>query len=194
MNEVVFEYQLTFEECRRIVLGASPKTNRAIAVILVGIVVIGAGGAIASHEWIGALATVAFIAFCLVTRFWIASRRFWNSALGIQEPRTVTFNEEGIVSKSESVELKYPWSQFSSAKETEEFFVLLTPRSGRAIAIPKRGLVSAEDEVRFRSMLESHAPVTYGDQIIRRSLAIRLLLLSVAVILITVVYVVVRVN
>jgi len=189
MDEVVFEYQLTYDECRRILLGASPKANRAVIIILLGIAVIGAGGAIASHEWIGALATVTFISFCLTMRIWHMPRRIWKYGLGIQEPRKVTFNRDGIVSKSESVELKFPWSRFSSTRETKEFFVLLTSRNAPEIVVPNRGLRTAEDEKRLRSILEAHAPVTYGDRVIRRGLAMKLLLLSVSVIVIVFIYV-----
>jgi hypothetical protein len=198
MDEVVIEYQLTFDESRRALLGASPKTNRALVIIMVGAELIAAASTIGNNEptWSIVLASVEVIVFAvfLVRRFWLVPRRYWRVMPGVQEPRTVTFGNQAIVSKSESVETTYEWSQFSSTRETSEFFFLVPRKRVMGFAIAKRGLRSTEDEMRLRLLFESHAPLTSEDPLVRPGLVIKLFLVSLIVMLSILIYVEVRLS
>jgi hypothetical protein len=198
MDGVVIEYQLTFAESRRALLGASPKTNRALVTIMVGAELIAAASTIGNKDptWSIVLAIVEVIVFAvfLMLRFWIVPMRYWRAIPGTQEPRTVTVDNRAIVSKSESVETTYGWSQFSSTRETSEFFFLLPRKRAMGFAIAKRGLRSTADEVRLRLLFESHAPLTSEDPLVRRGLIVKLFLVCLIVMLSLLVYVEVRIS
>lgn len=198
MDEVVIAYQPTFDEGRRALLGASPRTNRALIIILVGAALIAAVSVVGNNEpkWsimLGIVELIVFVGF-LVLRFWLIPRRYWKLFPGVQEPRTVTVDDQGINLKSESVETSYVWSSFSRTRETSEFFFLLPRDRAVGFAIAKRGVKSTEDEAKLRLLLESHAPLTSEDRLLRPGLAAKLVLISLIVILIMFVYVEARIN
>jgi hypothetical protein len=194
MDEVVIEYQLTSDESRRALLGASPKTNRAFIFIMVEAAISAAALAIAHDQPLLEIFIVIIIADALVMKFWLAPKRYWKLTLGVQEPRTVTVDSQGIVSKSESVEERYEWSRFSGTRESSEFFFLLPAKNATGIALPKRGLRSTEDEAELRLLFESHAPLTTEDRILRRGLAAKLAVLSLSVLLFVFIYVEIRIH
>jgi hypothetical protein len=194
MDEVVLEYQLTPDDIRPILWGASPKTNRMFVGIIVSVAFVVVAAASANHELILAVILVALPADVLVTRFWIAPRRYWRLTLGVREPKELKIDNQGITSKSESVEIRYEWSRFSGTRETNDYFYLLPSKDSTGIAFPKRGLRSTDDEEKLRTIFEFHAPVTREDRITRPGLVSKLVLLSLTVILVMFIYVEVRIH
>jgi hypothetical protein len=193
MDDVTLEYQLTLDEYRRMRSGPSPKTNRVIVSIIVGYALVAVLGAITSHKYLAFIPIFAFALFCLFARTF-GPRRYWKTHSGIQSPRTVTFTPEGIEATSQTMDIRYTWSHFSRTRETGEFFFLVPIESGAAIAVPKRALRSHEDEARMRSILESRAPVSSEDRLLRKGLAVWLWIFSAVVILTTIIYVEYRIR
>ena len=193
MDDVTLEYQLTLEEYRRMRSGPSRKTNRVVASIIVGYAFVAVLGAITSHEYVAFIPILVFVSLCLFARV-IGPRRYWKTHSGIQGPRTVTFTSEGIETKSQTLESRYLWSHFLRTRETGEFFFMVPVESGIVIAVPKRALRSNEDNARLRAILESHAPVSSEDRLLRKGLAVWLCIFSAVVILITVIYVECRIH
>jgi hypothetical protein len=194
MDEVVLEYQLTPDDIRPILWGASPKANRVIIVIIVSVALVVVAAAVANHELIVAVIFVALPGDVLVTRFWIAPKRYWRLTLGVREPKELKVDNQGITSKSDSVEIRYEWSRFSGTRETNDYFYLLPSKDSTGIAFPKRGLRSTDDEEKLRTIFEFHAPVTREDGITRPGLVSKLVLLSLTVILVMFIYVEVRIH
>ena len=198
MDGVVIEYQLTYNESRRALLGASPKTNRALVTIMLGAELIAAASTIGNkdHTWSIVLVIVEVIVFAVffALRFWLVPRRYWRANPQTHEPRTVTVGNQAIVSKSETAETTYEWSEFSSTRETSEFFFLVPRKRAMGFAVAKRGLRSTDDEARLRLLFESHAPLTSEDPLVRRGLVVKLFLVSLIVLLTMLVYVEVRIS
>jgi hypothetical protein len=162
--------------------------------ILVGVTLIATASAIIDHEVALAIVFVVFFAACLLFRLWITPRRLWRTAPGIREPRRVTINDEGVVSEVGSIETRFDWSQFAGTRETNEYLYFFPSQNSARFAIPKRGLRSVEDAAMLRTLIERHAPAIPEDRLMRPGLASKLVLLSLAVILLMIVIVEVQIR
>jgi hypothetical protein len=150
VDDVVLEYQITWAEFRRAQIRAVPM--RAVDIVG-GVTLVCVLIGVTDHQpfW-----TYYGIVFCLVFSFlmsYVAPRRIWNSGLGFQEPVKVTINDQGIIRKSASLEIKLEWSRFQRVRESKEFFILMPRKKIGAFLILKRGLDSAVDENRLRQLL-----------------------------------------
>jgi hypothetical protein len=156
MDEVVLQYQITWEEFRGGQMRAIPNRGYLmIAVLTFGPILIGVTTGDAFWIYYG----VAFALFFFLMASFIGPKRYWNAAIGFQEPRTVTINDEGVTSKSASLEMKLPWSRFGYVRESKGYFTLMPKKKLGAFMIVKRGLSSTSDEQTLRRLLETHLTI-----------------------------------
>ena len=153
MGSVVLQYQISFEEFRRGLVRATPlKSLAVIAGLLIFFVLYGA----AAKDWgwifFGGGFVVVFAFMALVA----TPRRYWKAGIGLQEPRTITLSDAGILNTSPSLEMKLEWSRFGRVRETKEFFILMPKKRVGAFMILKRGLVAPGDEQRLRALFATH--------------------------------------
>jgi hypothetical protein len=160
MVEVVIEYRLTWREWRRIYWGASTKKS-AYAFVVVFAFVFGLSTLVFSDRSLVLVIVIAIFAAQYVGwTFWIAPRRYWNSAVGVQEAKRVEVSDEGVVRTSESLQETLGWDQFRSLKEADGYFILVGRPGCGSVFLPKRGLATIEDEDTLRRLILGHIP--YG--------------------------------
>jgi hypothetical protein len=90
--------------------------------------------------------------------FLVNPRFSWKNGLGIQDPKTITVDEQGIASKGSAIELRLSWSQIESAIENTDYFIATPMGRSIAIFIPKRALRSKGDEEELRALFVSYVP------------------------------------
>jgi hypothetical protein len=158
MDDVVLEYRLTWREWRRTYWGASTKKS-VYAFILVFAFVFSLSTLVFSDRSIALVIVVAiFAAQYVVWTFWIAPRRYWNSAVGVQEAKRVEVSDEGILRTSESLEERLGWGLFRSLKDANGYFILVGRPGSVSVYLPKRGLSSAECEGALLRLILRHLP------------------------------------
>jgi len=158
MDEVIIEYRLTWREWRRIYWGASTKKS-LYAFVLVFAFIFGLSTLAFSDHSIALVIVIAIIAAqYVVWTFWIAPRRYWNSAVGEQEAKRVKVSDEGIVRTSESLEERLGWERFRSLKDASEYFILVGRPGSGSVFLPKRGLRAVEDEGALLRLILRHIP------------------------------------
>lgn len=177
MEEMTLEYELTWEEFRRSQMGASRGKPILLNVVVCFSLLILAALEASDHAWIWLALTVAFVAWFLSASLWIGPKRAWKVGIGAQEPRTVTFSNDGIDRASESLKIRLEWTRFSSVRETNDFFIFVPKKSQSSFSIPKRVFRSQDDEEAFRSLVEKHLESAPSDR--RFFIGILLLVLAV---------------
>jgi len=158
MDEVVIEYQLTWSEWRTIYWGASAKKS-VWAFVVFFVFFFGLSALVfADHSetWAIAIAVLAFA--YIVSSSWITPRRYWNSAVGVQEAKRVAVSDEGVVRRSESLEERLDWGRFRRLKVTKDYFILVGRPGTGSLYIPKRGLATAHDEATLLELILRHLP------------------------------------
>jgi hypothetical protein len=157
-GSVVIEYQLTWGEWRRIYWGASMKKSiSAFALFFAfffGITTL----LFANHYQVAAIVIATLALVSVVSRFWVAPRRYWNSAIDVQEAKHVTISDAGIVRTSESLEERFAWDRFRSVKDAKDYFILKGPSGSASVYLPKRGLLTPEDEDELLRLILGHIP------------------------------------
>jgi hypothetical protein len=138
--------------------GASAKKS-AYAFVLVFAFVFGLATLIFSDRSIALVIVIAiFAAQYVVWTFWIAPRRYWNSAVGVQEAKRVHVSDEGIIRTSESLEERLGWQRFRSVKDARGYFILVGQPGTGSVFLPKRGLLALEDEGAMLRLILRHLP------------------------------------
>jgi YcxB-like protein len=156
VEEVVLEYQATWEEFRRGQMRAIPNKGLAVmALITLGAILLGLTSKDSFWIYYGVAFAILFFLMAVV----FGPRRAWNAGIGFQEPRKVTINDKGVVSKSNSLEMKLEWSRFRYVRESKDLFLLMPKKKMSGFMIVKRGLASASDERALRHILERHLTV-----------------------------------
>jgi hypothetical protein len=69
----------------------------------------------------------------------------WKSNFSLQQPRTMTFDDEGIESISTIESVRWKWPTFCNWAETSEMFALRLPNKS-VLIIPKRAASEAQQE------------------------------------------------
>ena len=155
MDEVVIHYQLTWREWRRIYWGASTKRS-VTAFILVFLFAFGLSTLAVSESLVLVIVVAVFAAQYVVWTFWIAPRRYWNSAVGVQEAQRVVVSDDGVLRTSASLEERLDWERFSGVKIAKRYVILLGRPGTQAVFLPKRGLSSPDDEIALRRLVDAH--------------------------------------
>jgi hypothetical protein len=158
MDEVVFEYRLTWVEWRRIYWGATTKKTISTFVLFFAFVFGLAGLAIDDDNLAWVIVIAIFAAQYVVWTFWVAPRRYWNTAVGVQEAKRVEISDEGVLRKSESLEEKLGWEGFRSLKVAKRYFILVGRPGSGSVFLPKRGLTTTEDESTLLRVILRHIP------------------------------------
>ena len=158
MGEVVLDYQLTWNEWRKIYWGASLKKNAVTFLVFFAFVYGLHAVAIASHNVAWAVGVAIFTFLYVTWTFGVTPKRYWNSAPDVQEAKRVAVSEEGVLRTSESLEEEFRWEQFRSLKETKSYFILLGPPGAASVYLPKRALRTSDDGDRLRQMVLRHVP------------------------------------
>jgi hypothetical protein len=94
----------------------------------------------------------------IVSSSWITPRRYWNSAVGVQEAKRVAVSDEGVVRRSESLEERLDWGRFRRLKVTKDYFILVGRPGTGSLYIPKRGLATAHDEATLLELILRQLP------------------------------------
>ncbi|HEY5262810.1 MAG TPA: YcxB family protein [Acidimicrobiales bacterium] len=155
---IVIGYQLTWGEWRRIYWGASMKKSISAFALFFGFFFGISTLLFANHNQVAAIVIAILALVSVVSRFWIAPRRYWNSAIGVQEAKRVEIGDEGIVRTSESLEERLAWDRFRSASDTKDYFILKGPSGSASVYLPKRGLRTPEDEAVLLRLILTHIP------------------------------------
>ncbi|MGC2169626.1 MAG: YcxB family protein [Acidimicrobiales bacterium] len=125
----------------------------ALGMLILGFGVIGLGRVGTGEVFVGIGVLYAGLALWM----WESvPRRSWKSAVGIQEPVRVVFNEAGISATSAESQSSVSWRHYPYSKERSDFYLLQRSRRSVGRIVPKKGFASSADEKKFRSMLEAH--------------------------------------
>jgi hypothetical protein len=157
MDEVVIQYQLTWREWRRVYWGVSTKRS-AYAFILVFLFVFGLSTLAVAQSLALVIVVAVFAAQYVVWTFWIAPRRYWNSAIGVQEAKRVVISDEGVRRASTSLDERFGWDRFSAVKIAKRYVIFLGRPGTPSVFLPRRGLSSADDERALRRLIDVHLP------------------------------------
>src|SRR5271154_1034863 len=117
-DSIVIEYELTWNEWRKIFWGASAKkVISAFALFftfffVVSLLVFNGD----SRLWAIVISILGVVS--VASNFWVAPRRYWNAASGAREAKHVEVSDEGIVLASASLEERLAWDHFRSVKDT----------------------------------------------------------------------------
>ena len=84
--------------------------------------------------WIGVFLVIWFVVFRLLRG---AGTSLWEAEPTLQQPRTMTFDDEGVTVTQPASESRIHWSAFIGTIETEHVIILREPGSA-FLAIPKR--------------------------------------------------------
>ena len=158
MDEVVIEYQLTWHEWRRIYWGASTMKSIVTFILAFAFAFGLLGLAFADHSVAWVIVIAIFAAQYVVWTLWVAPRRYWKSALGVQEATRVEISDDGIIRKSDSLEERLDWERFRSVKDANGYFVLVGRPGSRSVFLPKRGLTAGEAEGELLRLILRHVP------------------------------------
>jgi hypothetical protein len=151
VTEIILEGQWTRSECfRAIRLSQSwwPESVTAVGVAIVALIF--------RPHILWALGGGALVIAMTTISFWAIPGKFWNQGIGTQEPRRSTINDDGIRTKSSSLEIFLEWSRYSRSRETREFYFLRFKRNMFATPIRKASFQTTDDEAFFRSLLRAH--------------------------------------
>ena len=94
-----------------------------------------------STSW---LIIVGYVALCwtsLALRSYIQCRN-WMA----RQPRTMTFNDSGVLVKTESGEHRYEWKAFSSLRPRSDGYLLTLAKSRLFYSMPSRAFSSPAEE------------------------------------------------
>jgi hypothetical protein len=155
---IVIEYRLTWGEWRRIYWGASMKKSISAFALFFSFFFVISTLLFANHNQVAAIVVAILALVSVVSRFWIAPRRYWNSAVDVQEAKHVAISDEGIVRTSESLEERFAWDRFRSVKDVKNYFILKGPSGSASVYLPKRGLPTTEDEDVLLRLILLHIP------------------------------------
>jgi hypothetical protein len=158
VDEVVLEYQLTFDEFRQGRLGGSFRKNLIFIVLVCFLAAIFTVASIAGHSVTEAILSPALAIGFIWLTLWFEPKRMWNQQIGQQEPRTVTFGDDGVKIKSRSRETTYEWSRLARVKETNDFIMFFPKRGPQTLFVLKRGVCSEEDQEKLGRILLAHFP------------------------------------
>lgn len=158
MDEVIIEYQLTWREWRRIYWGATTKKIISAFILFFafffGVSVL----VFANHRQVWDIVIAALALVSIVSNFWIAPRRYWNSSPGVQEAQRVAVSDDGVVRTSASLDETLGWEHYRSVKDERGYFVLVGRPGYRSVYLPKRGVATPEDEGVLLSLILRHVP------------------------------------
>ena len=139
---------LTEQDYRRGLRQAFPKNQRLIWIMVVILVLAGAGeGALLAQALrtprypIADLVVIAVsgMAVALLGIVWLTIGRAWQLRRLAHTPRELEISQDGITGRTAGTETSVPWAQYTAARETQDFFVVYRwPR--RAVMIPKAAL------------------------------------------------------
>jgi hypothetical protein len=158
MDEVIIEYRLTWREWRRIYWGTSTKRSISTFVLLFAFVFSLVGLIVDDDNLVWVIVIAVFAAQYLVWTIWVAPRRYWKSALGVQEAKRVAINDEGIVRTSESLAESFGWDQFRSVRDARGYVILVGRPGSMSVFLPKRGLRAPNDEDVLLRLILRHIP------------------------------------
>jgi len=158
MDEVVIEYQLTWREWRTIYWGASARKNAWAFVVFFAFFFGLSALVFADHSGTWAIVIAILALGYIVSSSWITPRRYWNSAVGVQEAKRVAVSDEGVVRRSESLEERLDWGRFRRLNVTKDYFILVGRPGTGSLYIPKRGLATAHDEATLLELILRHLP------------------------------------
>jgi hypothetical protein len=92
----------------------------------------------------------------IAVSFWAIPNKFWNKGVGTQEPRRTIINDDGLRTKSSSLEIFLEWKRFSRSRESREFYFLHLKGSMFSTPIRKASFLNGDDEAIFRTLLRAH--------------------------------------
>jgi hypothetical protein len=155
---IVIEYRLTWDEWRRIYWGASMKKSVS-AFALFFVFFFGVSTLLfANDDRLAAIVIAVLAVVSVVSRFWIAPRRYWNSASDVREAKRVEIGDQGILRTSESLEERFAWDRFRSVRDAKDYFILKGPSGSASLYLPKRGLLATEDAGVLLRLILRHIP------------------------------------
>jgi hypothetical protein len=103
-----------------------------------------------------ALFLILIIFIGIIAHAWLIPIAVWTFRKGFRGERTTTFSDDGILVVAPNFTFQSKWSEYSTSKETREFYILRPPRPIQFQAVRKRIFASESDEARFRAMLRAH--------------------------------------
>ena len=152
---VVVDYQLTGEEFRRAVRWAIRRRPSTLVLAALGPLFILIGlifGTEAGSFFLGlGLAMLGVLVVGLALMPAIA----WRRNEWVRGARNVAISDEGVQTRTSISEGLVQWSAFKSSYETDQSYMLRMVTRVYLIVL-KRAFASAEDEARFRELLERH--------------------------------------
>ncbi len=120
-------------------------------VLLLGVILCVAFG----YSWYRAIFIYAGILMeiSLLLKFFLSAKRYFESNPRAKETHTLTFFDERILFKLQTMTIELKWTQYSSFREDPKFYLLYYgPES--FLIIPKRAF-NAQDLPRFDQLLKS---------------------------------------
>jgi hypothetical protein len=167
------EYQLTATEAARAMRWQVLRLRRTYLAPTFGGSLIAMGIAfliypgVSSKDITGVAALVigAFLVAEFAYLVWMRPKRFWSRHEGVRVPQTLVASDEGIQTRSVISESRSQWGVLKATFENDYCYMvqaadrrenIVAPKRRAYFAVPKRAFGSAEDELRFRQLVERH--------------------------------------
>ena len=150
MTEIILEGQWTKAELFRAIRLAQswlPELFTAACVVILAIL-------LRPHALWATAGSALVLAMASVS-FWVIPSKIWNNSVGSQEPRRVTITDDGILVKTQSLEVFMGWERFKRSRETTEFYFLVARGSKIGTPFRKSLFQTRDHEERFRSLVIS---------------------------------------
>lgn len=152
---VVVDFQLTGEEFRRALRWAIRRRPLFPVLAALGPVFIVIGLLVGGHTG-GLLGGVGVgLLVLLLLSLSLSPAIAWRRNAWARGPRTLSFSDEGVQTRTPVSEGLMQWRAFKTTDETDHCYMLRMANRAYVIVL-KRAFATAQDQARFRELIERH--------------------------------------